>query len=622
MDIKNYVEQQFKNYSSDFVAPIVQELKSNPSGSGSIDLSTLNLYGEKNYFFFPNKSLSYGSKSIMTIASDENGEFTVNGAPDTNVYYTPTDPRYYGITNGVYKIKGVNWFKLNKRWIMIKKRNKTNSNDEVFVEHLLTSDITLNVTDADIYNYFFFFCVTKDTACNNLKFKPECNLISLNSGTLTNAELTKKVENISNNSGNSAPQLEDLRTDRRLIWHEEFEEFDPEKWHLNYADDSGKGAIRINNDSAHMTYNNSVLTMNTLQQNGVNTIARMYSRQGFRNCLIEIKARGHHGTWLNNVQQENSPKSNDIGYSKMTNGAGCRYLEIDLAEYYGDGDKKQHCNIHVSKLNHTEMWMNVWGLAETSDYDDWHIWGLDMVDEKTFDIYIDREFKQRLVLDSNVVDTNILKDTGLYLIIDSPTNAGGEDLTGQWDWIRIYENAHPENYNLMATKADLMSWITGEVYENVNNDFVWLPSSIIKDHTDEWGTYKDIALGVKFSPANTYICPSINTVLIHSCLNYTVPSIDNLRVSVGDIGGSLEYVGIEIITDIGTLRGMFSVGNFVPYDQQAVGAEFHKKYTSQETPPYSIKLKDVATGDNLYLIVANGIIGTLKEEVVAHMLGL
>ena len=417
--------------------------------------------------------------------------------------------------------------------------------------------------------------------------------------------------------------LEDLRTDRRLIWNDEFDSLDTNKW-------SSKDEPLPDYDTADApaymtselyTVKDSILTLSgklrhsdkskTTIEDKCNTKdrtrARIISKVSFRNCLIEYKAKGLGGVWFQTLTIPSNSFSNNIAHNHHS-------IEIDIGEYYGDGDKKLHCNLHCVNVENHQLYST----ASLQPDTEWHIWGIDMCDAKTIKYYKDRELIGTLTLKDTDFDSmgNPFLSYGVSIIIDTPTNVPTvKDSEISVDWVRVYANEQDELYQDMATTVNFMNR-NGEVFDNSFDHYAQLKNIYTTD-----GSKLEVYL--KYSPSNTYMCPSIDEIkmgLMTDSVTFSNTALDSIEKFPS--GGK----GIPIITvktGGNLIRGMIidkaeptSLITTFP-SETAVSTVPMLKQLAKECGEggYLLPLKDIATNEKHYLCILQGTFYDLKGDI-------
>ena len=421
--------------------------------------------------------------------------------------------------------------------------------------------------------------------------------------------------------------LEDLRTDRRLIWNDEFESLDTTKWSpkdepLPDYDTADAPAYMT---SELYTVKDSILTLSgklrhsdkskTTIEDKCNTKdrtrARIISKVSFRNCLIEFKSKGLGGVWFRTLNIPSNSFSNKIADNNN------HAVEIDVAEYYGDSDKKFHFNLHCDNSDGHKTHCTAPLEADT----EWHIWGIDMCDSRTIKYYKDRKLIGTLTLKDSDFDSmgNPLLSYGLSAIIDTPTNVPTvEDSEISIDWIRVYSNEQDELYQDMATVVNFMNR-NGKVFDNSFDYYAQLDNIYTADGS-KLETY------LKYSPTNTYMCPTIDEIKIGIMTDpaaFSNTSLDNIeKFPCGTSGNPVIIVktGGNLIRGIVVDKG--EPTNLITTLSSEVAVPTNVSLFKQAVQQcgdggYLLPLKDIATNEKHYLCILQGAFYDLKGDIPA-----
>jgi len=159
-----------------------------------IQLEDLDILGEKNYAKIVNSRKSYGG---VTLTSDSNGLFTLNGEASSDQYFGYS----LLLVNGTYKVlpyydnprmsrDHVYWY--------IQKKNKATGKDS-FVASVTNDNqetLMLNVDDAEDYTYSYVIKTSAGQTFDNEHLHPYLYKVSNVNGVLSNKALSDKIGTI------------------------------------------------------------------------------------------------------------------------------------------------------------------------------------------------------------------------------------------------------------------------------------------------------------------------------------------------------------------------------------------------------------------------------------------
>lgn len=409
--------------------------------------------------------------------------------------------------------------------------------------------ITLNVSDANI-----------STPMNNFKYIGLVeNLQFMQNGSVVPDSPTVRDQFFSSSEIayiDNPNALDDIRTDRVLIWNEEFEDFNDE---LSYEfRPEYNGVVQRPITDEYMSFKDSILTLKgekKTDSSGGTSWARghIHSKRGFRNCLIEYKAKGMGGMCLYSYVLDNGRRAYNLPHSADN---GKYSTEIDIAEFYSDSDRMSHFNVHstIDGVDTTKSVRSGQGYAETGFpglTDDWHIFGVDMVDYKTFDFYVDRV---KIGTVTHTSDTAI-KDFAMFFDFNADEDKAGtlSETEMQIDWVRVYAHKNPENYVVNARGAEFIS-SSGKVFSGGWNGVpakAWTPltDGLVTEGTNEYGFPEyQFNLFLRMLPENCMIGPRIDSIEVEAGdFPYTANDIGHISMSVTPDRGTK----VRVNTDIG-----------------------------------------------------------------------
>lgn len=432
-------------------------------------------------------------------------------------------------------------------------------------------------------------------------------------------------------------QLDDLRTDRRLVWHDEFDTFDTSKW---FCSTYIPGQWIDNTNPGTLSFGDSTVTTGLVN---VGTQAepswiqgRIFTRETFRNCLIEVKSKGPNSFWAETFE---CASDSSVTPAVASGTEHSHWIEFDVAEYYPDehGVLSTWYNMHVGTDGAVGRYD---GHAKISTVDDdWHIYGLDLIDDRHFRFYKDRVLVREFELPANgevtingvteklVFGHTALKTTGLHIILEATLNPEGQQLhTEDWqnrviyDWVRVYANENDSNYVDRANHAVFLNSLGTPCIG-------YSPDILVSDpvsHEDVLKCY------LKFLPENTYICPeikSINVEYVDQSKLINGNYLNNPPLNNYGLGPLEQWASAELHVIVETSIGIFKAKtvneNVVSASRkiatpiflltldpsspvmQAFDSQFNDSLLNPPTN-YFLTVRDMATDDPYYLLVYEG----------------
>ena len=176
----------------------------------------------------------------------------------------------------------------------------------------------------------------------------------------------------------------------------------------------------------------------------------------------------------------------------------------------------------------------------------------------------------------------------------------------------------------------------------MNKDGV-LCENWITDALDLTGSSPTLSAYLKFFPENSYICPEIKDIRIYIDNKQfnTIHSLESVSLNCYPLSENLtpyQMMYIEVETGIGIYRINTSddfisgIGVKLPIPTflstldptsetgQALFAEFHNKITNP-TSDYLFSIKDIITGKQHFLIVGDGMVYGISQDMVEQVIG-
>lgn len=247
----------------------------------------------------------------------------------------------------------------------------------------------------------------------------------------------------------------DLRTDRKLLWNDEFEFIDQEKWAVtgDFKFDWSKSWYC--GDSETIQCKDSVLTLTGYKVDDTKVkCPLLISRYGFRGGLIEVRVKFDNykypmigGVWSTTLP----PRPDERKVSHWDGTEGVRG-EIDICEPHpwsmngGTNCDKFGATLHYFNSNGNDVIPSSYIYSVD---DAWHIYGLEILDGNTVRLYKDRNLIGGQIKIDNLPyygGVNVFKEFGLYPILNWMFPDGQFDISKLdaekfsycIDWIRVY----------------------------------------------------------------------------------------------------------------------------------------------------------------------------------------
>jgi len=445
------------------------------------------------------------------------------------------------------------------------------------------------------------------------------------------SQLLTRIDEIQTRSISREAEI-DIRSDRKLLWHDEFDFFDNSKW-----------TIRLENgelgNNEHVDYkyvcnedvlscSESALHLNTVRETETNRILlpRITSKNTFRNCLIEVKMRVNHktlgcsgGCWMQTLQLSSESNCSNV------NAIPKHSIEIDLAEGADHIEGITH-NVHYMKSDKSISYNSIATTGRNYIYD-WHVYGVE-IGTNTFTFYRDgKKLGDKTITDDEFgLGRSPLKDMGLTILLDvciaNETFTDDSEASYDIDWIRVYEgkdNSNPPE----VTHAKIMDK-KGNILESSWNSTPWLQDSMENNRT---------VTMLKFYPEKASVLPAIKRIEICDVPKaaYSINGLHDIYISKEDwnrrglfrptliIETETELLSCiladEVLTAYVINDGVSGEEQAQLMNNQELMAEILSKISTNGE--YMIKIKDSFDGRNAYLGIVNGKFMMVYEDQLA-----
>ena len=346
--------------------------------------------------------------------------------------------------------------------------------------------------------------------------------------------LIKKVNDIEAQLGEEdISNLEGLRTDRVLIWHDEFDkpELDETKWgHLVGGYKADKHRYYMYEDVSKNVYcNNSILHITNLKDYPTSTIdfsgafIHTHEKFEFKYGLIEAKikfpnAPAYHGT-LWSMSTNYIPTDMLIYSGIKSNTHGSSKGENDIAEC---DQKNVSCILH-STAN------DAFGFKSIGTGTEWHIYSCEWT-ETEMKYYLDGTLINTINLspaNNNDGSTNPFNKPHFLILnmnpyMNSVNDQTKEFLDWQIDWVRVYAPVSVPD----KKETSMVLNINDTTIDNIDSDYKALKAIFtpdICDQTIKWESYNENVAIVKggdvfpVAAGTTYVKATTKNGLVDFC---------------------------------------------------------------------------------------------------------
>lgn len=254
----------------------------------------------------------------------------------------------------------------------------------------------------------------------------------------------------------------DTRVDRKLLWSDDFEYLDSSKWNFTGDIFEPTSSEQRRTDDTTTLCCDSILKLTMYKSNDRLVVPYMASKQGFRHCLIEIKAN------IGRIDDNSSSIVFSSNSAKPTDNDGA-------VDFWG-------CPDGFIELNRTDNNKIVYGFASPDPknirryldgkvidipYDDYNIYGFEFLGSK-IDFYINRSlvFSIPYTYFAFYKDVNVFEEIGVHIgligrLYNKNIDAASETPTSMFvDWVKVYaldgeketKPTHVNMYNIDGTK--------------------------------------------------------------------------------------------------------------------------------------------------------------------------
>lgn len=415
------------------------------------------------------------------------------------------------------------------------------------------------------------------------------------------------------------------RSDRILLWEDDFNFFDDTKWcgkvdNASYASSGAEYTQAI----FELTDENFKIEDSILKLKACHTEAedayilpRIMSKKSFRNCMIEAKVKivTHSdglagGIWGMTLQNPSDASLHDVNFLDD------HCLEVDICEPADEYADRVKQNVHYSDRGHT-----YYNTLKTTSFDnDWHIYTLDIIGDNYFVYYIDGVKTTELEVDFSTFrfGRSPLTDMGIQLYLDicrgTLDHSMNRNAEYHFDWVRVYSNIQQEN--VKANKITPLD-INGEPLHSSWTNFY--DSTNSKDENGKYVHY------FQFKPSNASVLPEIRCAKLNGITNEgTGGKVDCANVFYLRKIAAFRP-SFQIDTDLGTIQITIwdaRIGNQLPYPDEAEGmamianqaavTEYMQKFG--QPADYMFRIKDVVTNEYYVIICINGELRFMREQ--------